>query len=54
MGKMRNAYKVLGWKTEGKRTQRRPRHTLEDNIRMDLSEIGCEVVDWMYLAQDRD
>jgi len=29
-------------------------HTLEDNIKMDLQEVGCEGMDWMELAQNRD
>jgi hypothetical protein len=41
-------------KLEEKRPLRRPRHTWEGNIRMDLSEIGWEGVDWIHLAQDRD
>ena len=32
----------------------RPRRRWEDNIRMDLREVGCGCVDWMELAQDRD
>jgi hypothetical protein len=32
----------------------RPRSRWEDNIRMDLTEIGCEDVDWMHLDQDRN
>jgi hypothetical protein len=32
----------------------RPRHRWEDNIRVDLKEIGWEGVDWIHLAQDRD
>ena len=31
-----------------------PRHKWEDNIRMDLQEVGCGCVDWMELAQDRE
>jgi hypothetical protein len=31
-----------------------PRHRWEDNIRMDLQELGCRGVDWIGLAQDRD
>jgi hypothetical protein len=54
LGEMRNVYKILVRKLEGKRPLRRPRHRWEDNIRMDLMEIGWENVDWMHLAQDRD
>jgi hypothetical protein len=38
---------------EGKRSLRRPRQRWEDSIRLDLRETGCEVVDWMHLAQER-
>jgi hypothetical protein len=41
-------------KTRRKDTFGRPRCRWEDNIRMDLREIGWEGVDWMHLAQDRD
>jgi hypothetical protein len=41
-------------KPEGKRSLRRPRCGWEDNIRMNLREIGGEGVDLMHLAQDRD
>jgi hypothetical protein len=51
---MRNAYNILFGKPEGKRPLRRRRRRGEDNIRMHLREIGCEGVDWMQLAQDRD
>jgi hypothetical protein len=47
---MRNAYNNLVGKPEGKRPLIRPRRRWEDNIRMDLREIGWEGVDWMYLA----
>jgi len=40
MGEMRNAYKIVVGKPEGKRPPRRPRCRWEDNIRMDLIEIG--------------
>jgi len=40
-------------KYEEKRPLRRPGHRWEDNIRTDVGEIGWEVVDWIYLAQDR-
>jgi len=54
MGDMRNAYRLLVGKPGGKRPLGRPKHRWEDNIRMNLREIGWEVVDWMHLAQDRD
>jgi hypothetical protein len=41
-------------KLEGKRSLRIPRRRWEDNIRVDLKEIGWEGEDWIYLAQDRD
>ena len=41
-------------KPEGRRPLGRPRRRWEDNIRMDLREVGCGCVDWMELAQDRD
>jgi hypothetical protein len=50
---MRNAYRILVGKPEGKRPRWRHRCSWEDNIRMDLKEIGWEGVDWMHLAQDR-
>jgi hypothetical protein len=49
--RMGNAYNILVRKPEGKR---RPRHRWEDNIRMNLGEIGREGVAWMHLAQDTD
>jgi hypothetical protein len=54
MGEERNVYKVLVGKPEGKRPPGRPRHRWEDEIRMDLKEIGLGDVDWIRLAQDRD
>jgi hypothetical protein len=54
MGKKLNAYRILVGKPEGKRTLGRPRRTWEDNIRMDLREIGWGGMDWIDLAQDRD
>jgi hypothetical protein len=47
-------YRVLVEKREGRRPLGRPRSRWEDNIRMDLREMGCGCVDWMELAQDRD
>jgi len=54
MGERRNVYRVLVRKPEGKRPLGRPRHRWEDNIKMDLQEVGCVGVDWIELAQDRD
>ena len=46
-------HRVLVGKPEGKRPLGRPRRRWEDNIKMDLREVG-RVRDWMELAQDRD
>jgi hypothetical protein len=54
MGEERKLYKVLVGKPEGKRPPGRPRRRWEGGIRMDLREIGLQVVDWIRLAQDRD
>ena len=55
MGDRRDIYRVLVGKPEGKRPLGRPRRRWEDNIKMDLQdEVGCGVLDWMELAQDRD
>jgi hypothetical protein len=53
MGRMRNAYKIVVRKPEGKRQLRRPRLRWEDNIKMDLREIGLEGVDLIHLDRDR-
>ncbi|KAJ4442834.1 hypothetical protein ANN_04427 [Periplaneta americana] len=53
-GESRNAYIVLVGRPEGKRTLGRPRRRWEDNINMDLTEVGCDDKDWINLAQDRD
>jgi hypothetical protein len=53
MGEKRNVYRLLVGKPEGKRLLGRPRRIWIDNIKMDLSEIGLSVVDWIGLAQDR-
>jgi hypothetical protein len=47
-------YKILVGKPEGKLPLGRPRCRWEVNIRLDLREIGWEVVDWIQLAQNRD
>jgi len=54
MGKGRGVYRLLAGKPEGRRPLGRPRRRWEDNIRMDLREVGCGCVDWMELAQNRD
>jgi ribosome biogenesis protein Nip4 len=54
MVEMRNTCNIFVGKPEGKRRLRRPRRRWEDNIKMDLGEIGFGDVDWIHLAQDRD
>ena len=54
MGEERGEYRVLVGKSEGKRPLGRPRHRWVDNIRMDLQEVGCGYMDWIWLAQDTD
>ena len=53
-GEERGVYSVLVGKPEGKRLLGRPRRRWEDNIKVDLQEIGCVGIDWIELAQDRD
>ena len=54
MGEERGVYRVLVGKPEGKRPLGIPRRRWEDNIKMDLQEVGCGGMDWIELAQDRD
>jgi hypothetical protein len=54
MGERRGVYSVLVEKREGKRPLGRPRHRWEDNIKMNLHEMGRGGMDWIELAQDRD
>jgi hypothetical protein len=53
MGEKRNVYRLLVGKSEGRRPLGKPRRRWRDNIKMDLLEIGLNVVDWIGLAQDR-
>jgi len=54
MGERRGVYRVLVGKHEEKRPLGRPTSRWEDNIKTDLQEVGCWVMDWIELAQDRD
>ena len=54
VGERRGVYRVLVGKPEGKRPLGRLRHRWEENIKMDLQEVGCEGIDWIELAEDRD
>jgi hypothetical protein len=54
MGERRDVYRVLVEKPEGKRQLGKPRRRWENNIKMDLQEVGCWVMDWIELVQDRD
>ena len=54
MGERKVVFRILEGKSEGKRIFGRIRRRWEDNIRIDLQEVGCEVMDWIELAQERD
>jgi hypothetical protein len=54
MGERRGVCRVLVGKPEGKRPLGRPRHRWENNIKLDLQELGCGGIDWIELAQDGD
>ena len=54
MGEGRGVHRVLVGKPEGKRPLGRPRRRCEDNITMDLQEVGRGCGDWLELTQDRD
>jgi hypothetical protein len=53
MGEGRGVYRVLVGRPEGKRPLERPRRRWEDNIKLDLREIGIDGANWIQLAQDR-
>jgi hypothetical protein len=53
-GEGSDVYRVLVEKSEGKRPLERPRRRWEDNVRMDVQEVGFGCEDWIGLAQDRD
>jgi hypothetical protein len=51
---MRGAYKVLVGRPEGRTPLGRPKHRWEDDIKMDLQEVGWGGTDWIAVAEDRD
>ena len=53
MGEKRGVYRVLIGKPQGKRPFGRPRRRGEDNIKMELQEVGCGGMDWIELARLR-
>jgi hypothetical protein len=53
MGEGRSVYRVLVGRPEGKRPLGRPRRRWEDNIKLDLTEIGIDTANWIQLAQNR-
>jgi len=54
MGERRGVYRVLVGKPDGKTPLGSPRRRWEDNIKMDIQDVGCRGMDWIELAQDRD
>jgi 3-oxoacyl-ACP reductase-like protein len=54
VGERRGSYRVLVGKPEGKRPLGRTRRRWEDNIKMDLQEVGCVGMQWIDLPQERD
>ena len=54
MGERRGVYRVLAGKPEGKRPLGRPRRRWENNIKMDLQEVGSGGTSWIDVALDKD
>jgi hypothetical protein len=54
LGERRDAYRAVVGKPEGRRPLGRPRRRWEDNIKMDLREVGWGGMDWINVAQDMD
>jgi hypothetical protein len=54
MGEGRGVYRSLVGKPEENKPLGIPRHRWEDNIKMDIEEVGCVGMDWIDLAWDRD
>ena len=54
MRERRSVYSVLVGNPGGKRPLVRPRRRWEDNIKIDLQEVGCRGMDWIDLPKDRD
>jgi hypothetical protein len=53
MEEMRNAYKILVGESAAESPHAGSRHGREDNIKMNLMELGCKYVFWIYMAQER-
>jgi len=54
MEERKGVYRVLVGKPERKRPLGRPRRKWEDNTKIDLQEVGCEGMEWIELAEDRN
>jgi hypothetical protein len=54
MGEGRGAYRILVGRPEGRRPLGRPRRRWEDNIKMDLKDVGWGGMDWIDMAEDKD
>ena len=54
MGERRGVYRVFVWKPEGKGLLEIHTYRSEDNIKMDIQDVGCGGMDWIELAQDSD